>query len=79
MDGEKKMFILEDRIQLYTYDYARPNTSSISKYTSTSEDERTGMLRVKGSRSMSVSPQVCLRLRLLCLNSDIRQVKGNFD
>jgi hypothetical protein len=46
------------RPSLYTYEYARhcewhpEHIESISKYTNTSEDERTGMLKVKGSRSM---------------------------
>lgn len=49
-------FIQRMRPSLYTYEQCEwhpEHIESISKYTSTSEDERTGMLKVKGSRSMS--------------------------
>jgi hypothetical protein len=56
--GKVGSFIRRMRPSLYTDDRqceSHPEyMESISKYTSTSEDERTGMLKVKGSRSMRV-------------------------
>jgi hypothetical protein len=58
IEGKRGSFIQRMRPSLYTYarqcEWHPEHIESISKYTSTSEDERTGMTKVKGSRSMSV-------------------------